>query len=222
MPTKLEKFAEFESFDNCVTLFWENLSKGFALKGKWHNEHFKNQKPIVLELGCGKGEYTIGLAQKHLEKNFIGVDIKGNRIWTGAKQAIENKMENVAFVRTKIDFIDYCFDTNEVDEIWITFPDPQPQSPRAKQRLTHKLFLDRYKKFLKKGGIVHLKTDSTSLYEFTLEVIAENKLPMIWHTNDLYKNCPADRQELVNIKTYYEAMFTAKGEDIKYICFKLD
>jgi tRNA (guanine-N7-)-methyltransferase len=222
MPTKLEKFAEFESFDNCVTLFWENLSKGFALKGKWHNEHFKNQKPIVLELGCGKGEYTIGLAQKHPEKNFIGVDIKGNRIWTGAKQAIENKMENVAFVRTKIDFIDYCFDTNEVDEIWITFPDPQPQSPRAKQRLTHKLFLDRYKKFLKKGGIVHLKTDSTSLYEFTLEVIAENKLPMIWHTNDLYKNCPADRQELVNIKTYYEAMFTAKGEDIKYICFKLD
>lgn len=222
MPTKLEKFAEFESFDNCVTLFWENLSKGFALKGKWHNEHFKNQKPIVLELGCGKGEYTIGLAQKHPEKNFIGVDIKGNRIWTGAKQAIENKMENVAFVRTKIDFIDYCFDTNEVDEIWITFPDPQPQSPRAKQRLTHKLFLDRYKKFLKKGGLVHLKTDSTSLYEFTLEVIAENKLPMIWHTNDLYKNCPADRQELVNIKTYYEALFTSKGEDIKYICFKLD
>ncbi|MDP1802361.1 MAG: tRNA (guanosine(46)-N7)-methyltransferase TrmB [Bacteroidota bacterium] len=222
MPTKLEKFAEFESFDNCVTLFWENLSKGFALKGKWHKEHFKNQKPIVLELGCGKGEYTIGLAQKHPEKNFIGVDIKGNRIWTGAKQAIENKMENVAFVRTKIDFIDYCFDTNEVDEIWITFPDPQPQSPRAKQRLTHKLFLDRYKKFLKKGGLVHLKTDSTSLYEFTLEVIAENKLPMIWHTNDLYKNCPADRQELVNIKTYYEALFTSKGEDIKYICFKLD
>lgn len=222
MPTKLEKFAEFESFDNCVTLFWENLSKGFALKGKWHKEHFKNQKPIVLELGCGKGEYTIGLAQKHPEKNFIGVDIKGNRIWTGAKQAIENKMENVAFVRTKIDFIDYCFDTNEVDEIWITFPDPQPQSPRAKQRLTHKLFLDRYRKFLKKGGIVHLKTDSTSLYEFTLEVIAENKLPIIWHTNDLYKNCPVDREELINIKTHYETLFTEKGEDIKYICFKLD
>lgn len=221
MPTKLEKFAEFESFDNCITLFWENLSKGFPLKGIWHKEHFKNQKPIVLELGCGKGEYTIGLAQKHPEKNFIGVDIKGNRIWTGAKQAIENNLSNVAFVRTKIDFIDYCFAENEVDEIWITFPDPQPQKPRARQRLTHKLFLDKYKKFLKKDGIVHLKTDSTSLYEFTLEVIAENKLPVIWHTNDLYKNCPADRQELINIKTYYEAMFTAKGEDIKYICFKL-
>ncbi|MBA2610614.1 MAG: tRNA (guanosine(46)-N7)-methyltransferase TrmB [Bacteroidetes bacterium] len=221
MPTKLEKFAEFESFDNCVTLFWENLSKGFALKGKWHKEHFKNQKPIVLELGCGKGEYTIGLAEKHPEKNFIGVDIKGNRIWTGAKQAIDNNLNNVAFIRTKIDFIDYCFEANEVDEIWITFPDPQPQSPRAKQRLTHTLFLDRYKKFLKQDSIVHLKTDSTGLYEFTLEVIKENNLPLIWHTNDLYKNCPADRQELINIKTHYETLFTAKGEDIKYICFKL-
>ena len=222
MPTKREKFAEFESFQNCITLFWENLNKGFPLKGKWHKEHFKNQKPIVLELGCGKGEYTIGLAQKHPEKNFIGVDIKGNRIWTGAKQATESKMENVAFIRTKIDFIDYCFEENEVDDIWITFPDPQPQSPRAKQRLTHKLFLDRYKKFLKKGGLVHLKTDSTSLYEFTLEVIAENKLSILWHTNDLYKNCPSDRQELVNIKTHYETLFTAKGEDIKYICFRLN
>ena len=221
MPTKLEKFAEFESFDNCITLFWENLDKGFPLKGIWHNEHFKNNNPIVLELGCGKGEYTIGLAQKHPEKNFIGVDIKGNRIWTGAKQAIENNLNNVAFVRTKIDFIDYCFGENEVDEIWITFPDPQPQKPRARQRLTHSQFFERYRKFLKKDGIVHLKTDSTSFYEFTLEVIADNKLPLIWHTNDLYKNCPADREELVNIKTYYEAMFTAKGEDIKYICFKL-
>ncbi|MEO6303626.1 MAG: tRNA (guanosine(46)-N7)-methyltransferase TrmB, partial [Bacteroidia bacterium] len=147
--------------------------------------------------------------------------IKGNRIWTGAKQAIENSLNNVAFVRTKIDFIDYCFDTNEVDEIWITFPDPQPQKPRARQRLTHPQFLERYRKFLKKDGIVHLKTDSTSFYEFTMEVIKENNLLLIWHTNDLYKNCPADRQELINIKTYYEAMFTAKGEDIKYICFKL-
>jgi len=221
MPTKLEKFAEFESFENCTTLFWENLSKGFALKGNWHKDFFKNNNPIVLELGCGKGEYTIGLAQNNPNKNYIGVDIKGNRIWTGAKQALENKLTNVAFVRTKIDFIDYCFAENEVDEIWITFPDPQPQKPRAKQRLTHKLFLYRYKKFLKKDGIVHLKTDSTSLYEFTLEVIAENKLPIIWHTNNLYQNCPADRQELINIKTYYEALFTSRGEDIKYICFKL-
>ena len=150
MPTKQEKFAEFESFENCTTLFWENLSKGFPLKGNWHKDRFKNNNPIVLELGCGKGEYTIGLAQNNPNKNYIGVDIKGNRIWTGAKQAIENNLINVAFVRTKIDFIDYCFAENEIDEIWITFPDPQPQKPRAKQRLTHKLFLDRYKKFLKK------------------------------------------------------------------------
>ena len=222
MPTKQEKFAEFESFENCTTLFWENLSKGFPLKGNWHKDRFKNNNPNVLELGCGKGEYTIGLAQNNPNKNYIGVDIKGNRIWTGAKQAIENNLINVAFVRTKIDFIDHCFAENEVDEIWITFPDPQPQKPRAKQRLTNKLFLDRYKKFLKKDGIVHLKTDSTGLYEFTLEVIAENKLPIIWHTNNLYQNCPADRQELINIKTYYEALFTSRGEDIKYICFKLN
>ena len=221
MPTKQEKFAEFETFKNCFTLFWENLNKGFFLKGKWHNNYFKNNNPIVLELGCGKGEYTVGLAQHHPDKNYIGVDIKGNRIWTGAKYAIENNLINVGFLRTKINFIDYCFQENEVDEIWITFPDPQPQKPRSKQRLTHKLFLDRYKKILKKDGIVHLKTDSTSLYEFTLEVIGENKLPLIWHTNNLYKNCPADRQELITIKTYYEALFTAKGEDIKYICFKL-
>jgi tRNA (guanine-N7-)-methyltransferase len=222
MPTKQEKFAEFESFENCTTLFWENLSKGFPLKGNWHKDRFKNNNPIVLELGCGKGEYTIGLAQNNPNKNYIGVDIKGNRIWTGAKQAIENNLINVAFVRTKIDFIDHCFAENEIDEIWITFPDPQPQKPRAKQRLTHKLFLDRYKTFLKKDGIVHLKTDSTSLYEFTLEEIAENKLPISWHTNNLYQNCPADRQELINIKTYYEALFTSRGEDIKYICFKLN
>ncbi|WP_317899629.1 tRNA (guanosine(46)-N7)-methyltransferase TrmB [Aurantibacillus circumpalustris] len=222
MPTKLEKFAEFETFKNCFTLFFENLSQGFNLKGKWRTDYFKNDHPIILELGCGKGEYTIGLAQNNLNKNYIGVDIKGNRIWTGAKQAIENKLNNVGFMRTRIDFIDYCFDENEVDEIWITFPDPQPQSTRKRARLTHPLFLNRYKKLLKKDGTVHLKTDSTSFYEYTLEVIEENKLPLIWHTNNLYKNCPADRQELIAIKTYYEKMFTEKGEDIKYVCFKLN
>jgi tRNA (guanine-N7-)-methyltransferase len=221
MPSKQEKFAEFETFKNCFTLFFENISKGFDLKGKWRTEYFNNTLPIVLELGCGKGEYTIGLAKNNPDKNYIGVDIKGNRIWTGAKQAIENKLSNVGFLRTRIDFIEHCFSENEVDEIWITFPDPQPQSTRKRSRLTNPMFLNRYKKLLKKDGLVHLKTDSTSFYEYTLEVIEENKLPMIWHTNDLYKNCPADRQELVNIKTYYEKMFTDKGEDIKYICFKL-
>ncbi len=221
MPSKQEKFAEFDTFGNCFTLFFEKLSEGFNLKGKWRSNYFKNDNPIVLELGCGKGEYTIGLAQNNPGKNYIGVDIKGNRIWTGAKQAIDNKLGNVGFLRTRIDFIDYCFSENEVDEIWITFPDPQPQSTRERKRLTHNLFTNRYKKFLKPNGIVHLKTDSTSFYEYTLEVITDNKFPIIWHTNDLYKNCPADRQELINIKTYYEKLFTDRGEDIKYVCFKL-
>lgn len=221
MPSKLEKFAALEKFDNCSTFFYENIALGFPLKGKWRSDFFNNSQPLILELGCGKGEYTIGLAGKNGNKNYVGVDIKGNRIWFGAKQALETNMKNVGFLRTRIDFIEHCFEENEVDEIWITFPDPQPQKPRARQRLTHKIFLDRYKKFLKPGGVVHLKTDSTSMYEYTLEVIAENKLPLLWHTSDLYRDCPADRAELVEIKTYYEKLFTTKGEDIKYICFRL-
>lgn len=221
MPSKQEKFKELDTFKNCFKFFFEDIPNAFKLKGKWHELMFENDHPIVLELGCGKGEYTIGLAQKHPEKNFIGLDVKGNRIWTGAKQAIDNKLNNVGFLRTRIDFIDHCFDTNEVDEIWITFPDPQPQKTRERKRLTHPMFLNRYKKFLKPDGIIHLKTDSTSFYEYTLEVIKTNNLKMIWHTADLYKNCPPERQELISIKTYYEGLFTAKGEDIKYILFKL-
>jgi tRNA (guanine-N7-)-methyltransferase len=221
MPSKLEKFAELETFGNCFPLHFETISEGFLLKGKWHADFFKNDRPIVVELGCGRGEYTIGLAEKHPEKNFIGVDVKGNRIWTGAKHAIDNHLHHVAFIRTRIDFIEHCFGKNEVDEIWITFPDPQPQKTRARKRLTHPMFLDRYRKFLKENGLVHLKTDSTGLYEYTLEVIKENNLQLIWHTNDLYKECPDDRKELIEIKTYYEKLFTGKGEDIKYILFKL-
>lgn len=221
MPSKLEKFADIERFENCFSFFFEALQKGFATKGKWRNEVFKNDHPLILELGCGKGEYTIGLAQANANKNYIGVDVKGNRIWTGAKHAIDHKLSNVAFLRTRIDFIDHCFTDGEVDEIWITFPDPQPQKPRARKRLTNERFLNRYKKIIKPNGIVHLKTDSTSLYEYTLEVIERDKHELIWHTNDLYKNCPADRKELVEIRTYYEKLFTDKGEDIKYICFRL-
>jgi tRNA (guanine-N7-)-methyltransferase len=220
MPSKLEKFADVEHFKNCFTFFFGNVNTGFLLKGKWR-EHFANNNQLIVELGCGKGEYTIGLAEIHPEKNFIGVDIKGNRIWTGARHALEHKLTNVAFLRTRIDFIDNCIEKNEVDEIWITFPDPQPQSTRARQRLTHMLFMNRYLKFLKPGGWVHLKTDSTSLYEYTLEVIRENNFELAWHTPDLYNNCPSDRMELVNIKTYYEALFTSKGEIIKYIQFRL-
>jgi tRNA (guanine-N7-)-methyltransferase len=221
MPSKQEKFIEFDTFKNCFTLFFENISKGFLLKGSWHSDYFKNSNPIVLELGCGKGEYTIGLSENNHSKNYIGVDIKGNRIWVGAKYAIENNLNNVAFLRTRIDFIEHCFLENEIDEIWITFPDPQPQSTRKRSRLTNPLFLNRYKKILKKGGLIHLKTDSTSLYEYTLQAIEENKNLIIWQTDNLYQNCPDNRQELIQIKTHYEKLFTDKGENIKYICFTL-
>ena len=221
MPSKQEKFIEFDTFKNCFTLFFENISKGFLLKGRWHSDYFKNSNPLVLELGCGKGEYTIGLSENNHSKNYIGVDIKGNRIWVGAKYSIENNLNNVAFLRTRIDFIEHCFLENEIDEIWITFPDPQPQSTRKRSRLTNPLFLNRYKKILKKGGLIHLKTDSTSLYEYTLQVIEENKNLIIWQTDNLYQNCPDNRQELIQIKTHYEKLFTDKGENIKYICFTL-
>ena len=221
MPSKQEKFIEFDTFKNCFTLFFESISKGFLLKGRWHSDYFKNSNPLVLELGCGKGEYTIGLSENNHSKNYIGVDIKGNRIWVGAKYAIENNLNNVAFLRTRIDFIEHCFLENEIDEIWITFPDPQPQSTRKRSRLTNPLFLNRYKKILKKGGLIHLKTDSTSLYEYTLQVIEENKNLIIWQTDNLYQNCPDNRQELIQIKTHYEKLFTDKGENIKYICFTL-
>jgi tRNA (guanine-N7-)-methyltransferase len=222
MPSKQEKFADLKSFPNCFDLFFKDLNTVFANKGNWHSLVFKNNNPIVVELGCGKGEYTIGLAEKNPIINFIGLDIKGNRIWTGAKQALDKKLANVAFLRTKVDFTDYCFADNEVSEIWITFPDPQPQKARARQRLTNPIFLNRYKTMLKPGGLVHLKTDSTSMYEYTLEVIKENNHTLLFSTDNLYQNCPADRQELIAIKTHYEKLFTDKGEDIKYCCFQLN
>lgn len=222
MPGKLEKFSDFKSFSNCFTLYFEEIKQGLPLRGKWHENYFRNNHPIVLELGCGKGEYSVGLAKNNPGKNFIGVDIKGNRIWTGAKEALDCKLNNVAFVRTRIDFIEHCFEKGEVNEIWITFPDPQPQKPRERKRLTNMRFIERYRKFLKPGGYVHLKTDNTGFYEYTLDVIQENKLNLIFHTEDLYSNCPEGREELIQIKTHYEKLFTAKGEKIKYVLFQIN
>jgi|ERR1019366_1576695 tRNA (guanine-N7-)-methyltransferase len=219
---KLKKFAEVRSFDNCFFLsFEDSRAEGLSLKGNWHKNYFKNNNPIVLELGCGKGEYTVGLAQRYPDKNFIGVDIKGNRIWTGAKTAVENKMNNVAFIRTRIDFIDTCFTAAEVNEIWITFPDPQPQLSRIRNRLTNMIFLNRYKKILGDGGIVNLKTDSASFYEYTTEVIAENKLELLDTTNDLYADITMRDEALTSIKTYYEKKFSDKGFKICYLKFKI-
>lgn len=220
---KQKKFREVDSFDNCFFLsFEESRENGLSLKGKWHTQFFRNNNPIVLELGCGKGEYTVGLAKRFPDKNFIGVDIKGNRIWTGAKIAVDEKMNNVAFVRTRIDFIEACFATNEVSEIWITFPDPQPQKTRVRKRLTNMMFINRYKNIMVKGGIINLKTDSEPFYDFSREVIQENKLIELDATNDLYADPNLRDEALTNIKTYYEKLFSEKGFKICYLKYKLE
>lgn len=218
---KLKKFAEVDSFDNCFFLsFEQSRESGLPLKGNWGREFFKNDRPIVLELGCGKGEYTVGLAKRFPEKNFIGIDIKGNRIWTGAKTAVMDKMTNVAFVRTRIDFIEACFGKGEISEIWITFPDPQPQKTRVRKRLTNWMFLTRYKQILQAGGMINLKTDSEPFYDFSREVIQEHGLIEIIATNDLYKQPERYPEYLTNIKTYYEKLFSDKGFKICYLQYR--
>lgn len=209
---KLKRWAELLTFPH-VFQFEEDMP------GTWGKNVFKNDNPIVLELACGKGEYTVNLAQAFPDRNFVGVDIKGHRMWVGAKQALDENLPNAAFLRTEIEKIDRYFAPEEVAEIWITFPDPQPQESRAKKRLTSPRFLNLYKSILQKGGCIHLKTDSTLMYEFTLEMITEACLPIIRQTADLYNASFLD--EHLSIKTTYEKIFTEKGELIKYVQFVL-
>ncbi len=222
---KLRRFSEMKEWSNCFEPSLEPETRiEFPLKGNWNNLYFKNSNPIVLELGCGKGEYTIGLADHFPNKNFIGLDIKGARIWVGAKEAVEKKIVNVAFLRTKIDFITDYFSKGEVDEIWLTFSDPQPKKPR--KRLSSKLFIDRYRQILKPGGIVHLKTDSDLLFQSTLDEIEANKYTLLESTWDLYseidQNLDQTTKDIFHIKTHYEKLFTAKGEVIKYCKFLIN
>ena len=209
---KLQRFSEIKTFSN-VLEYPENIA------GKWH-EHFKNTNPIVLELACGKGEYAVGLARLHYDKNFIGVDIKGNRIWVGAKFSLEKELDNVAFLRTQIHKIDSYFKPGEVDEIWITFPDPQLRISKASKRLTHPRYLRLYRNILREGGKIHLKTDSPDLYNFTKTVIELHNLTVLFDDDDVHTNAQEVLPEL-NIKTHYESLDIAKSNKIFYLCFFL-
>lgn len=217
---KLRRFAAVKSFDN---FFEPVIKEPFPMKGKWRSTYFKNNNPIILELGCGKGEYSVGLAKHYSDRNFIGVDIKGARMFIGAEEALNNNMQNVAFLRTRIDFITDYFEEGEIDEIWLTFSDPQPKKPR--KRLSSPLFIDRYRKILKSGGIVHMKTDSDLLFEYTEEQIQSEKYECLELTWDLYGELPENidptTREIFHIKTHYEKLFTAKGATIKYCKFKI-
>jgi tRNA (guanine-N7-)-methyltransferase len=219
---KIQRFAELHTFPNVIEAdFEEVFGKNYPLKGRWNELHFQNNNAIVLELGCGKGEYTIAMAMNYPTKNFIGIDIKGNRLWVGAQKATMEHLNNVCFLRTRIDFIESFFDTNEVEEIWITFPDPQPQSNRKRKRLTSPIFLNRYKRFLKPRGSIHLKTDNEQLYAYTLDLIESNNLPILAATDNLYQS--KYREELAGqVQTYYEKMFLAEGKRIHYLRFTLD
>lgn len=216
---KLAKFAEMAENPLVVECpFWQLEKEGFPLKGKWHEEFFKNTNPIVLELGCGRGEYTIGLARRFPDKNFIGIDIKGARMWHGAKTALEEGMKNVAFLRTNIECIAGFFAPNEVAEIWLTFSDPQMK--KATKRLTSTYFMERYRHFLIDGGIIHVKTDSNFLATYTKYMVERNHLPLTQCTFDLYAEKEAD-SSLTDIRTYYEGMWLERGIPIKYLQFHL-
>ena len=215
---KLKRFNENETFKNVIQPTREEVINNFSLKGKWHS-FFKNKNPIVLELGCGKGEYTIALARKNPNKNYIGIDIKGARFWRGAKTAIEEGIQNVAFVRTQIELVDFIFAENEVAEIWITFPDPQIKFKRTKHRLTNPAFLDRYQTVLKPDGKVHLKTDSEFLFGYTLGIISQiGKIEYAHH--NIYNN--SDAPEVATaVQTFYENQFLKENKVITYMKFTL-
>lgn len=219
---KLAKFAEMETFNNVFQYPYSVIDNvPFEMKGKWREEFFKNDNPIVLELGCGKGEYAVGMARMFPNINFIGVDIKGARMWTGAKAAIEEGLPNVAFLRTNIEIIDRFFADGEVQEIWLTFSDPQMKNER--KRLTSTYFMERYRRFLVDGGLIHLKTDSNFLFTYTKEMVKENKLEVEMCTDDLYHatNLDEGTKSILGIRTYYESMWLERGLNIKYIKFKL-
>lgn len=226
MPkNKLMKFDEMKTMERVFEpSMSEFIDVDYPLKGNWNKDVFKNDNPIILELGCGKGEYSVGLGRKYPNKNFVGIDIKGARVWRGAKDANEENLTNVAFLRNVVDFVEHFFAENEVDEIWLTFSDPQPKKPN--KRLSSREFIKRYKKILKPNGIIHLKTDNTLLYHSTLEEIEEYGYEVLENSNNIYEKdwerFDKETQDILNIRTHYETLFANKGFKIKYVAFRVD
>ena len=215
---KLQKFEDMDSYPHVFQYHFSKINhESFELKGRWNEKFFHNDNPIVLELGCGKGEYTVGLGKLFPQKNFIGVDIKGARMWTGAKESLQNKMKNVAFLRTSIELIDYFFSENEISEIWLTFPDPQMKKTR--KRLTSTRFMSLYQKIMKENGVIHLKTDSSFLYTYTCLMAKQNDYKILFQTDDLYHSNWVN--DILSIQTFYEQQWIERGLNIKYIQFEL-
>ena len=218
---KLKRFKENASFKNVIQPSREEIEDGsFSLRGNWH-EHFGNTNPIILELGCGKGEYTIGLAKRESNKNYIGIDIKGARLWRGAKTALEEDMANVAFIRTQIELIDQIFAPHEIAEIWITFPDPQIKFKRTKHRMTNEKFLNKYEQILVNNGLVHLKTDSEFMHGYTIGLLQGSKREILYANHDIYKN-EGSPLEAMKIQTFYEKQYLEKDKPITYLKFRLN
>ncbi|MBM6673020.1 tRNA (guanosine(46)-N7)-methyltransferase TrmB [Marseilla massiliensis] len=219
---KLAKFADMERYENVFQYPFSVVEQvPFEMKGRWREMYFHNDNPIVLELGCGKGEYAVGLARMFPDVNFIGVDIKGARMWTGATQALAEGLKNVAFLRTNIEIIDRFFGEGEVQEIWLTFSDPQMKNVR--KRLTGTAFMERYRRFLVDGGIIHVKTDSNFLFTYTTYMVEHNHLPLLFRTEDLYHaiDIDDDTRRILSIRTYYESQWIERGKDIRYMKFRL-
>lgn len=215
---KLIHFQENLTFPHLFQPDYNEIRTGFHLRSKWNQDFFMNRHPIVVELGCGKGEYTVGLAERYPEKNFIGIDVKGARLWRGCRSVFEMGLKNAAFVRTRVDFLEDLFGPGEVSEIWITFPDPQPG--KEKKRLTSPLFLHKYRNILVRDGVIHLKTDDRSFFDYSCGIIDECRHPLIYSTDDLYHSGVQD--EVVQIQTFYENIWLNEGKKIFYLQFRLN
>lgn len=220
---KLARFAENAQMAHVIEPSRAEVLQGFPLQGKWCSEIFKNDKPIVLELGCGKGEYTVALAERFPQTNFIGIDVKGARIWYGASAVQEKKLPNAAFLRTQVELLNHCFAAGEIEEIWITFPDPQIKQARSKHRLTHPDFLARYRKVLRPGGSVHLKTDSEFLHGYTAGVLQVLGFPVLQAYHDIDKQIARKQGHLLHeVQTHYEQLFRGKGKSVTYLKFQFE